>query len=62
MQFENFLRFQILDAHNASFNSIMSWTELPQSECKITNFPWQTIMFEPISVLCVCKLSDFHTI
>jgi hypothetical protein len=35
MQFENFLRFQILDAHNASFLSNMFWKELPQSDTKV---------------------------
>ena len=34
--FENFLGFQLQDKHNASFLTHMSWTELPQSNCKIT--------------------------
>mgnify|MGYP003223672568 CR=1 FL=1 len=32
--FENFLRFQLQDKHNASFFSNMSWRGTPQSKCK----------------------------
>ena len=60
--FENFLRFQQQDKHNASSFSRMSWKELPQSEYKITIFSWLSLMFEPIFALCACKLSDYHTI
>lgn len=32
--FENFLRFQLQDKHNASYFSNMSWKGMPQSKCK----------------------------
>lgn len=40
----------------------MFWKKSPQSNYKITIFSWKTLMFEPISVLCVYKLSNFYTI
>jgi len=39
IQFENFLRFQVQDKHNASSFSNMFWIEFPQSEYKSTKNP-----------------------
>jgi len=38
VQFENFLCFQILDAHNASLIYHMSWKEFLSLNTKIANF------------------------
>ncbi len=39
VRFENFLRFQVQDKHNASYYFKMSWKELPQSKCKDNTNP-----------------------
>ena len=42
--FENFLRFQVQDKHNASFFSSMSRKKLPQSEYKNSENIWKITM------------------
>ena len=56
------LRFSI---HKISITLLLFLCQghgLPHSKCKITKFSCHTLMFEPFSAFCLCKLSDFQTI
>lgn len=59
------LEFPTFSTYKKAYRFLLfriSGIELPQSEYKITNFSWQTLMFELISTLRICNLSDYHTI